>query len=236
MTVRVEDDLGTSGFPGSFFSNDPAEKGRSDSPVSFDFHLLDAEKARKGSMDSKFSGPMDIRPYTLGSSKYSARAISFETSKHVPESPIMVALPPTRGASAAIIQALNKGVDKALPPIKTNPGSRPTTADNDKAWIQPPPEVYLQDPYKGTRSRKETPSLLTQATGISASSCSQAVVTLARKDPVISATARTIATGTMSSGRSPSPVDSVMPHEDRPSVDLRTQGRSSPQLGRHGRV
>lgn len=234
--LRVEADLSSSGFPASFFTNDPTEKGRSDSPVSFDFDLLDAEKARKGSMDSRFDGPVDIRPYTLESNKYSAHSLSFETSKRVPESPIMVALPPTRGAGAAIVQAINKGVDKALPPMKTNPGSRPTTADKDKAWIQPPPEAYLRDPYKETRSRKETPSLLTQATGISTNSCSRVVVTFARKDPVVRATARAIETGTMYSGRSPSPVDSVIPHEDRPIVDLGTQGKSFPQPDRYGRI
>lgn len=234
--LRVEADLSSSGFPGSFFTNDPVEKDRNHSPVSFDFDVLDAEKARKGSMDSGDNSSMDIRPYTLKSGRYSAHSISFETPKHVPESPIIVALPPTRGTNAEIVQALSKCVHKALPPIKTNPGSRPTTADKDQAWVQPPPEVYLQDPYKKTRSRKETPSLLTQATGISTISCSQAVVTLARKDPVVSATARTIAASTMSSGRSPSPVDNVMPHENRPSVDWGTQGRFPPRPDRYGKI
>lgn len=234
--LRVEADLSSSGFPASFFTNDPTEKGRSDSPFSFDFDLLDAEKARKGSMDSRFSGPVDIRPCALESSKYSAHPLSFQTSKRVLESPIVVALTPTRGAGAAIVQAINKGVDKAVPPMKTNPRSRPTTADKDEAWIQPPAEAYLRDPYKETRSRKETPSLLTQATGISSNSCSQVVVTFARKDPVVRATARAVATSTMYSGRSPSPVDSVIPREDRPIVDLGARGKIVPQPDRHGRI
>ena len=45
------------------------------------------------------------------------------------------------------------------------------------------------------------------------------------KNPVVSATARTVVTNTVPSRRTPSPVDTVIPHEDRPSIEVVPQQR-----------
>lgn len=232
--LRVESDLNSSGFPASFFTNDPVEKDRSSSPESFDFGLMDPEKPRKGSFDSGDYKPMDIRPYTPKSSKYSLRSLSLETSSNYPESPIVVALPTARGVGSVTTRDLKRCTEKALPSLRTNPGSRPTTADKERSIIQPPPNAYLQDPYQGTRSRKETPSLLTQATGTSTNSCSHVVVSLARKDPVISATARTIAVNTISSGYTPPSGITATRYESRPSTNSSTKGRFHSQPDSRG--
>lgn len=226
--------MSSSGFPGSFFTNDPTYP-RGDSPTSFDFSLLDVEKVRKGAMGYGKDGPMDFRPYTAESSKYSVHTLTFETSTNGPKTPVMTVFPPPGTTSAAIIRVLNKGNEKALPTVKGDSQSRPmsyiTSTDSDgpkstiftrgkkKSWIQPPPEVYLKAPPKESRLRKETPSLMTQATGTSTNSDSQVVISFASKNTVASATARTLLMNTMSSGRVQSPVDSVMPREDRPSID-----------------
>jgi len=222
----VESDLSSSGFPASFFTNDPAEQDPNDSPTSFDFKLLDPEKARKGSIYSQDSNSVETRLYTLESSKYSAHSISFDTSRNASKTPVMVALPTTRSASAAIIKALKKGNDAP---------KNVTPRDKELPLIQPP-EAHLRTPRKGTRSRKETSSLSTQATGVSTNSSSHAIITFARKDPVLSANARTIATSTIYSKRAPSPVDTVMPHENNPSVDLGTAGKFIPQPDSYGRI
>ena len=190
----------------------------------------------------KGDSPVDIRPYPLESSKYSAHTLPLETLRNASRTPLMTALPTAREASTAIIRALNRGVEKALPATKAElefaPPSHVSSTDNDcpkyypstndKEWppIPPPPEAYLQVPYKETRVRKETPSLWTQATGVSTMSSSQAVVTLAKKDTVVSATARTVVMNTPSPTRTPSPVDRVMPHESHPSIDFGTRSGS----------
>ena len=188
--------------------------------MSFNFSLLDAEKARKGSTRDDKEGPMHIRPYTLDSSEYSVHTLSFEISKNSPKTPVQAAFHPPSATSAAIIQTLNKGSERHSTTMKTSyvshtDGDRPKssilTREKERSGIQPPPEA-LQAPYKETHSRKETPSLMTQATGTSTNSSTQAVITFARKDPVATATARTLLTSTMSS-RHRSPVDMVTPHE-----------------------
>jgi hypothetical protein len=225
--VRVESDLSSSGFPASFFTNDPDEQDNGDSPTSFDFKLLDPEKVRKGSIYSQDSDSVETRLYTLESSKYSAHSISFDTYRNASKTPAMVALPTTRSASAAIIKALKKGNDAP---------KNVTPRDKELQLVQPPPEAHLRTPRKGTRSRKETSSLSTQATGVSMNSSSHAVISFARKDPVLSANARTIATSTIYSKHGPSPVDTVMPHENNPSIDLGTAGKFIPQPDSYGRI
>lgn len=241
--MRVESDLSSSGFPASFFTNDPAARVGGDSPTSSDFRLFDTEKAQKGLIEIQDYSPIEIRPYPLESSKYSAHSLSFDMPRNYSKSPVMVALPTTRSTSAAIIKALKKGNEKVLPVIKVDsqaPISYGSHAhdDNpknltspDKEWflIQPPPEAHLQTPSKENRLRKDTPSLMTQATGVSTNSSSHAVITLARKDPILSATARTITTSSIHSKRAPSPVDTVMPHESNPSIDLGSSARCTPQ-------
>lgn len=235
--MRVEADLSSSGFPGSFFTNDPTYV-RDGSPAPFDFAFLDIEKARKGSTESDEDGPMQIRPYTADSSKPSIHTLTFDTSTNCSKTPIVTKPPPAGVTGAAIIRALNKGGEKALSTIKVNsesrlmshiprmdsdgPKSTIFTRETKRSWIQPPPEAYLQAPSKETRSRKETPSLNTQATGTSMNSYSQAVITLARKDPVVSATARTMLMNTVPSRRTPSPVDANILREDRPTFDSGT--------------
>lgn len=227
--MRVESDLSSSGFPGSFFTNDPAARVRGGSPTSFNFDLLDTEKGRKGSIDTQGDGLMGIRPYTLETTKYSAHSISFDTSKNASNTPAMVALPTTHSASAAIIKALKKGNEKALPAVEGD--------DEERSPIQPLPEVHFQiTPCKERRLRRETPSLMTQATCMSTNSSCQAVITFAKKDPVLSATARTVATGTVHPGRAPSPVDTVMPHESNPSIDWGIAARPSLQRDSHGKI
>lgn len=235
--------MSSSGFPGSFFTNDPVVQIRNNSTASsFDFGLQDTEKARKELTDTQHDSPMEIRPYSLESGKYSAHSLSFGTSKNVSKTPVMVALPTTNLTSAAIIKALNKGNNKVLPWIKVN--SEPRTmnytsctknddskkvisGEKERTLIQPPPEAHLQTPSKEIRLRKQTPSLLTQATGVSTNSASQAVITHASKGPVLCATARTVTTSTIYSKRAPSPVDTVMPHENNPSIDLGATARFS---------
>lgn len=235
--MRVEADLSSSGFPGSFFTNDPTYV-RGGSPAPSDFNFLDIEKTRKGSTESDEGGPMQIRPYTADSNKPSVHTLTFETSTNDSKTPIKTALPPVGATSAAIIRAFNKGGEKALSTIKVNSDSRIMsyasringdgpkstifTRETKRSWIQPPPEAYVQAPSKETRPRKETPSLITQATATTMNSYSQAVITLARKDPVVSATARTMRMSTMSSKRTPTPVDAVTLHQDRPSFDSGT--------------
>lgn len=236
MTVMVEADLSSSGFPGSFFTNDPTHIP-SGSPVSFTFNFLDAEKARKGSTDSE-EGPIHIRPYTLESTEYSIRTLSFEPSTDGSKTSGMTTFPPPGVTNTKVVQTLDKGGEKPLPTVKVDSGSRPVsyvsrtdrsgpestilTPDKKMSWIQPPPEAHLQASHKETRSRKDTPSTATQATDTSTNSYSQAVITVAMKNRVMSATARTMLTDTIPSRRTPSPVDAVIPHEDRPSIDIET--------------
>jgi hypothetical protein len=194
-------------------------------------------------MESDYDGPMDIRSYPLESNKYSAHSLSFVTSGNAPKA---------REPSATIIRALNKGNEKALRALNGHSESRPVSyvshtdssawkrftfsSNKERTSIQPPPEAYLQAPYRGTRQRSETPSLLTQATNVSASSYTQAVITHARKDPVASATARTITVDNMPPSRTPSPVDTVMPHEQNPSIDLGTRAPFFPATGGYGKI
>lgn len=249
--LRVESELSSSGFPASFFSNDPAEKAPRDTLTSLDFDFLDAEKARKGSMD-KDGCSMDIRPFTVESSKYSAHSISFGIKKNIPMPPVSAALPTTRDTSTAIVRALNRGIEKALPEVRVDPESRPSSyvsctsndgskeftspIEKEKLQIRPPPEAHLPAPFKESRSRKQTPSLLTQATCISTASCSQVEVTHARKGLVLCARAKTVAMSTTPSIRASSPVDTVLPHENNPSVDFGTQGGFFPQQDAYGRI
>ena len=207
--MRVEADLSSSGFPGSFFTNDPTY-ARSGSPTSFDVSFLDAEKARKGSTEDDKGGLMHIRPYTPDSSKYPVHSLPFETSASDPKTPVTTAFPPPGVTNASIVQASNEDRGNHLPTVTVDSGSRPVsyisltntdgsksaifTRDKKKSWIQPPPEAHIQAPHKETRSRKETPSMVTQATCASTNSFSQAVITFAMKSPVVSATARTMIT------------------------------------------
>ena len=240
--MRVEADLSSSGFPSSFFTNDPTY-ARSDSPTSFDLGLLDTEKARKGSTEKDNEGPMDIRQYTLDSTRYSVHSLSFETSANGLKTPAMAATRPRSATSAVTVRTLNKGSEKPLPKVVVDSESRPVsyvshtdtngpksttlsttfTRDKERSRIQTPPEVHLQTPHKETRSRKETPSMTTQATCVSTNSYSQAVITFAMKNPVVSATARTVTTSATPSRRTSSPVDTIIPHEDRPSIEIMPQ-------------
>lgn len=214
-TVRIEAALSSSGFPASYFTNDPTYS-RDDSPTSFDFNLL--EKARNGSTENEKGGPMLIQPYTLDLNKYSAHSLTFGTT------PAVTTLPPPGVASPAITIAMDDGSVKVVPKtsIKSDsngPKSDVFARDRETSWIQPPPEAYLQAPHKETRSRKETPSLMTQATGTSTNSYSQAVITFARKNPFASATARTLMMNTMSSRNTPSPEETGSPRGVRPTID-----------------
>ena len=177
-----------------------------------------------GSPGINEEGPIYIHAHTLNPRKYSAHTLSFETSTTVDsESPIKTAFhPPNSGREKPL------GVDSKSPPIYlsyTNSNDSDITAftRKDETWIQPPPDAYLQVPPNETRSRKETPSLITQATYGSANSCSQGVITFASRSPVVSATARTIVTDATPSTRTPSLVDPVTPQEDRPSPDSGTR-------------
>jgi len=215
--------LSSSGFPGSFFTNDPTYV-RNGSPTSFDVSFLDAEKARKGSTEDDKGCLMHIRPYTPDSSKYPVHSLPFETSASDPKISVMTTFPPPGVTSAAIVQTSNKDRENHLPTVTVDSRSRPVsyisltntdgpksaifTRDKKKSWIQPPPEAHLQPPHKETRSRKETPSLVTQATCASTNSFSQAVITFAMKSPVVSATARTMATNTIPEQR-PAPAKDV---------------------------
>ena len=240
--MRVEADLSSSGFPGSFFTNDPTHS-HGGSPTSFNFGILDTEKARKGSTEKDNEGPVDIRSYTLDSTRYSVHSLSFETSANGLKTPAMVSIRPRSATSAATVRTLNKGSDKPLPKVVVDSESRPVSylshtdingpksttlsttfaRDKERSWIQTPPEVHLQTPYKETRPRKETPSMTTQGTCVSSNSYSQAVITFAMKNSVVSATARTVTTSATPSRRTPSPVDTVIPHEDRPSIEIMPQ-------------
>ena len=173
---------------------------------------------------------MSLRPYTMQSNQYSAHTLSFETSTNGSKTPTMTAPPPPDDTGAAIIRALKKGGLKGMSKGSTKSQSRTDgggpkstifTRDREKSWIQPPPEAYLQAPHNDTRSRKETPSLITQATGTSTNSYSHAVISFARKSPFISATPRTLRMNTMSSNDSTSPGKSVSSREPRPSTDSR---------------
>lgn len=185
-------------------------------------------------MENDREGPVHIRSYALDSNRYSVHSLSFETLASDPKTPFR----PPGITGAATVRTLNKDNEKPLPAVIVGSKSRRVsyvshtstdgpkstifTRDKERSYIQPPPEVHLKTPYK-EHSRKETPSLITQATGISTNSYSQAVITFAMKNPVASATARTVATSTMPSRRAPSPVDTVIPHEDRPSIDIPQQ-------------
>ena len=235
--MRVEADLSSSGFPASFFVNETTH-ARSGSPASFNFNLSDSEKAGKGFIEDD-EGPIHIRPFALESSKYSAHSLSFETSTNRLDTPVTATFHSPGATSLAIIQTLNKGNQKPLPAagvdsearsmgsVSRTDGNGPKnttlTCDIEKSWIQPPPDVHLQAPSEESRLRKETPSLITQATGISTNSYTQAVISFARKDPVVSATATTMPTNTVPLRRTQSPVDMVIPHEDRPSIDSGTR-------------
>lgn len=238
--MRVEAALSSSGFPGSFFTNggfpgtcltDDSAHVRDGSPKSFTFGFLDAEKARKGSTEGSEEGPMDIRPYTLDSSEYSLHNLSFQPSAGGFKTSGLTAFHPP-----GVTSTVNKGNERPLTPVKVDSGSLPAnhvsptdrnspkdtifTRDKKRSWIQPPPEAYLQAPYNELRSRKDTPSLATQATDTSTNSYAQAVITFASKNPVTSATARTMLTNTVPLKRMTSPVDAIIPHEDRPSIDI----------------
>lgn len=177
---------------------------------------------------------MHIRSYTLGPNEYSITTLPFELPANGPKASSMTTSRPPGTTSASIIRTLKKGNEKPLPTIEANSRSRPVsyvshadgnnpkstifTRDKKRSWVQPPPEAYLQAPYKETRSRKDTPSMATQATDTTTNSDFQAVIAVARKNPVARATART-----MSFRRTASPVDPVVPHEDRPSIDSETR-------------
>ena len=223
VIVRVEADLSSSGFPGSFFTNDPTYV-RNGSPTSFDVSFLDAEKARKGSTEDDKGGLMHIRPYTPDSSKYPVHSLPFEISAGDLKTPVTTAFPPPGVTNAGIARAPNKDRENHSPTLMVDSGSRPVsyisltktddpksavfTRDKKKSWIQPPPEAHIQVPHKETRSRKETPSLITQATCASTNSFSQAVITFAMKSPVLSATARTMVMNTIPEQR-PGPAKDV---------------------------
>lgn len=222
--------MSSSGFPASYFTNDPTYS-RDGSPTSFDFSLSDVKKARNGPVDNEKAGSMYVRPYTMESNEYSIHTLSFETSTNGSKTPGLTTLPPPGDTSVAIIKALKKGKVTPTPkggaksePRTGNDGPKSTifTRDREKSWIQPPPEAYLQAPPNETRSRKETPSLLTQATGTSTNSYTQAVITFARKSPFVSATPRTLHMNTMSSKDASSPGKPVTLREARPSTDSRT--------------
>lgn len=179
-------------------------------------------------MESEKEGPMHIRPYTLDSSEYSIHSLAFEMPTKGSKTP------PPGATSAAIMRILNKDSVKPLPKVVAKSKSRPVsyvpstdshgrkstiiTRDKKNSLIQPPPDAYLQAPYKEIRSRKETPSLMTQATGTSTNSYSHAVISIARMNPIVSAPARTLMMNTMSSKHTPSPGGTGIPCEDRPGV------------------
>ena len=229
--MRVESDLSSSGFPGTFFTNDPEAKDRPDSPAPFDFGVMDTEKGQKESIAD--DGPMDIRPFNLESSKYSAHSLSFGPSKSAPENPITVALPTTRGTSSAIIQTLNKGTEKALPKVIFN--SRPNTANSRPNTANSRPNTANSRPNTA-RSLMRNPSLSTQATGMSINSSAQAEVFFARRDQVVSAAATTVSMNTTSSTFTASTTDPVMPHESFLSMGLRAKGKFVPQPDSYGRI
>jgi len=219
--------LSSSGFPGSYFAND-LTYSRDGSPTSFHFSLLDVNKAQNGSDDNE-KGSI-IRPYTMESNGYSIHTLSFETLTNGSKIPAVTAPPFPGDTSTAIIRASKKDDAKAMPNGKVKSESRTDsdrqkttifTRDKEKSWIQPPPDAYLQAPYNDTRSRKETPSLMTQATGTSTNSYAHAVITHARKSPFVSATPRTLLMNTMSSKDTSSPGKPVTPREPRPSTDSR---------------
>lgn len=214
--------MSSSGFPSSFFANDPAHD-RGGSPTSFSFGILDAEKARMGSPGIDEEGPMHIHAHALDLRKYSAHTLSFETSTTIDfESPAKTAFRPPNSGSEKSLRVDSKSPSTYLSRTNSNGSDSTTFTRKDETWIQPPPEAYLQVPPNETRSRKETPSLITQATYGSANSYSQAVITFASKSPVVSATATTMVTSATPSRHTPSPVDPVTPHEDRPSTDSGT--------------
>jgi hypothetical protein len=230
--VRVEAALSLSGFPGSYFADDAA-RAHDGSRESLDFDFFDREKGRKGSMESEKEGPMHIRPYTLDSSEYSIHSLAFEMPTKGSKTP------PPGATSAAIMRILNKDSVKPLPKVVAKSESRPVsyvsstnnhgrkstiiTRDKKSSLIQPPPDAYLQAPYKEIRSRKETPSLMTQATGTSTNSYSHAVISIARMNPIVSAPARTLMMNTMSSKHTPSPGGTGTPREDCPGVGSGTK-------------
>lgn len=222
--------MSSSGFPASYFTNDPTHS-RGGSPTSFNFSLLDANKARNRPIDSEKAGSMYIRPYTMESNEYSIHTLSFETSTNGSKNSGVTGLPPPGDTSVAIIKALKKGGVMPMPKesVKSEPrtgsdGPKNTilTRNWEKSWVQPPPEAYLQAPPNETRSRKETPSLLTQATGTSTNSYSHAVITFAKKSPFVSATPKTLLMNTISSKDASSPGKPVTLREARPSTDSRT--------------
>jgi hypothetical protein len=184
---------------------------------------LDTEKARMGSPGTDEKGSMYIHAHTLDPRKYSAHTLSFETSTTIDfETPVKTAFHPPDSGSEKSLEVDSKSPSMAHLPHTNNDVSDSTTlAHKDETWIRPPPEAYLQVPNE-TRSRKETPSLITQATYGSVNSYSQAVITYASKSPVVSATARTMVTNTTPSKPTPSLVDPVSPYEDRPNTDSRT--------------
>ena len=224
--MRVEAALSSSGFPASYFTNDPTYS-REGSPTSFNFSLLDVNKVRNAPVDNEKAGSM-IRPYTMESNEYSVHTLSFETSSNGSKTPGVTTLPPPGDTSVAIIKALKKDGVMPMPKgsVKSEsrtgrdgPKSTIFTRDREDSWIQPPPVAYLQAPPNETRSRKETPSLLTQATGTSTHSYSQAVITVARKSPFVSATPRTLLMNTMSSKDASSPGKNPTLREARTSTD-----------------
>ena len=212
--------MSSSGFPGSFFTDDP-NRNHSGSPTSIAFGILDTEKARMGSLGTDEESPMHIHAHALDPRKYSAHALSFETSTTIdPETPAKTAFRPLNDGSEKPLKVESPSLIY-LSRTDSNDSNSTASTHKDESWIQPPPEAYLQTP-KETRSRKETPSLITQATYGSTGSFSQAVITFASKSRVVSATARTMVTNTTPSKRTPSPVDPVTPHEDRPSTEFGT--------------
>jgi len=103
-------------------------------------------------------------------------------------------------------------------------GPKSTTFDRDMEVprIQLPLGAHLQSPPKETRSRKETPSMMTQATATSTNSYSQAVITYARKNPVVSAIPKTMFMNTMSSKHLSNSGETSVPHESRRITDSGT--------------
>lgn len=176
-----------------------------------------------GPLGTDEESPMHIHAHALDPRKYSAHALSFETSTTVdPESSAKTAFRPLNDGSEKPLKVDSKSPTLThLSRTDSNDSNSTAFTHKDESWIQPPPEVYLQTP-KETRSRKETPSLITQATYGSTGSYSQAVITFASKSRVVSATARTMVPNTTPSKRTPPPVDPVTPLEDRPNTDSGT--------------